>query len=323
MEPLQNILLKATELGLLSQLGLRSAKTRSSFYADDAALFLNPLKEDMIVTQRILQVFGSISGLKENLNKCVVYPIQCGNTNLIDVINEFDGTAGSFPCQYLGLPLGIRKPSKADQQRLIDRIASKLKPWKGKLMTRTGRLTLINIVLTSSLTYFLTSFFLTPGAIKKIDKIRRSFLWKGEEESKGGHCLVSWKMVCTPKKYGGLGIKDLTKYGRALRLRWPWFAWDDADRPWKGMHVPCDDKDMQLFRACTKITIGDGQSANFWNDRWLSGPAPTEMAPLVYRLARGKSLCVVKAILMGDGYVVYPRFQMKSSYINSCIYGLK
>jgi hypothetical protein len=68
MEPLQNILLKATELGLLSQLGLRSAKTRSSFYADDAALFLNPLKEDMIVTQRILQVFGSISGLKENLN---------------------------------------------------------------------------------------------------------------------------------------------------------------------------------------------------------------------------------------------------------------
>jgi hypothetical protein len=121
----------------------------------------------------------------------VVYPIQCGNTDLIDVLNEFDGTAGSFPCQYLGLPLGIRKPSKADQQRLIDRIASKLKPWKGKLMTRTGRLTLINIVLTSSLTYFLTSFFLTPGAIKKIDKIRRSFLWKGEEESKGGHCLVS------------------------------------------------------------------------------------------------------------------------------------
>jgi hypothetical protein len=87
--------------------------------------------------------------------------------------------------------------------------------------------------------------------------------------------------------------------------------------------VPCDDKDMQLFRACTKITIGDGQSANFWNDRWLSGPAPTEMAPLVYRLARGKSLCVVKAILMGDGYVAYPRFQMKSSYINSFIYGLK
>jgi hypothetical protein len=57
-------------------------------------------------------------------------------------------------------------------------------------MTRTRRLTLINAILTSTLTYFLTSFFLTPWAIKKIDKIR-SFLWKGHEEVKGGHCLVN------------------------------------------------------------------------------------------------------------------------------------
>jgi hypothetical protein len=299
MEPLQKFLQKATEVGLLSPLGLRTARTRSSFYADDAALFLNPIKEEMIVTQRVLHTFGEISGLKANLNKCVVYPIQCNNLDIADVLSEFGGAIGSFPCQYLGLPLGVKKPSRAELQRLIDRIASKLKPWKGKLMSRTGRLTLINSVLTSTLTYFLTSFFLTPWALKKIDKIRRSFLWKGDEEAKGGHCLVNWKTCCAPKKFGGLGIKDLRLYGRALRLRWPWLAWDEAERPWKGMQIPCDTTDMQLFAACTKITLGNGQNAKFWTDKWLNGSAPAEVAPLVFALARRKQLSVAHALANG------------------------
>jgi hypothetical protein len=29
---------------------------------------------------------------------------------------------------------------------------------------------------------------------------------------------------------GGLGIKDLDKFGRALRLRWLWYNWDIIDR---------------------------------------------------------------------------------------------
>ena len=299
MEPLQKILLKATEVGLLSPLGLKGAKFRASFYADDAALFLNPVKEDMVATQRILHIFGCMSGLKANLSKCVVYPIQCRDMDITQVLNEFGGSAGSFPCQYLGLPLGIRRPSRADLQKLIDRIASKLKPWKGKLMTRTGRMTLINSVLTSTLTYFLTSFYLTPWAIKKIDKIRRSFLWKGDEDAKGGHCLVNWKAVCTPKKYGGLGVKNLCMYGRALRLRWPWYAWDDNERPWKGMALPCDGKDMQLFAACTNITIGDGKKARFWQDKWLNGNAPAAVAPLLFRLTRRKSFTVAEALHNG------------------------
>jgi hypothetical protein len=57
-------------------------------------------------------------------------------------------------------------------------------------------------------------------ARKKIDKIRRSFLWKGEENANGRHCLVNWPIVTRPKDIGGLGIPDLEKFGRGLRLRW-------------------------------------------------------------------------------------------------------
>ena len=53
-------------------------------------------------------------------------------------------------------------------------------------------------------------------AIKRIDKLRRNFLWKGSTEANGGHCLVKWAKSMRPKRFGGLGILDLDLFSRAL-----------------------------------------------------------------------------------------------------------
>ena len=61
-------------------------------------------------------------------------------------------------------------------QPLIECIGQKLLGWKGKMMNRAGRLTLVTTVLSSMPTYHLMVFPLAVWARKKIDKIRRSFL---------------------------------------------------------------------------------------------------------------------------------------------------
>ena len=122
-------------------------------------------------------------------------------------------------------------------------------------------------------TYHLTVFPLAVWARKKIDKIR-SFLWKGEENANGGHCLVNWPTVCRPKELGGMGVPDLDKFGRALRLRWLWQEWGDDPKPWVGTDVPCNNIDRLLFNASTRVTIGDGNRARFWHHSWLDGEAP-------------------------------------------------
>jgi hypothetical protein len=42
---------------------------------------------------------------------------------------------------------------------------------------------------------------------------------------------VNWQTYLRPKNLGGLGIKDLEKFNRALRLRWLWHNWDQQEKP--------------------------------------------------------------------------------------------
>jgi hypothetical protein len=62
---------------------------------------------------------------------------------------------------------------------------------------------------------------------------------------------------------GGLGIKDLEKFGRALRLRWLWFSWDNQDCPWKDVLQFQDKNDRSLFFASMVIVVGDGKNTSF------------------------------------------------------------
>jgi hypothetical protein len=158
-----------------------------------------------------------------------------------------------LPCTYLGLPLHFRNPRKVDYQAYIDKVAGRLKPWKGKHLNRKGRLTLINSVLTSTLTYFLMVFDPPSWFIKKIDRITRNFLWAGDEIASGAKCMVNWKQICAPKDVGGLGIKNLKLFSRALRLCWNWLSWTDTSKPWKGLPHHSHPEDKALFQACTDI----------------------------------------------------------------------
>ena len=98
---------------------------------------------------------------------------------------------------------------------------------------------------------------------RKIDSLRRAYLWAGCDKVTGGKCKVNWELVCKPKIFGGLGILNLEKFATALRLRWLWYEWDNPPKTWVGMETPCNDNDRDIFAAATTIRIGDGGKAKF------------------------------------------------------------
>ena len=79
---------------------------------------------------------------------------------------------------------------------------------------------MVRSVLSAILVYLLTSIRVPKQVLKDIDKMRRRFLWAGDSEISGGKCKVAWTSVAKPVDFGGLGVIELERFSRALRLRW-------------------------------------------------------------------------------------------------------
>lgn len=185
MDVLCLLIQKASEEELLQPLARRALQHRISLYADDVVIFLRPTASDIRITLDILQLFGEASGLRTNVQKSSVHPIQCLEEDHAVLLTHLPCQFSDFPCKYLGVPLSPRKLTRAQIQPIIDKFADKLPGWKADLLNKAGRKVLVQFVLTSMLIYLVMALDLPPWALKAIDKIRRGFLWKGRKDVRG------------------------------------------------------------------------------------------------------------------------------------------
>jgi hypothetical protein len=183
-------------------------------------LFLRPSQSDINLILEILHLFGQAARLKTNIQKSSVVLIQCDSFEL-DVIHEqLPCRMKHFPIKYLGLPLSIKKLSRAQLQLIIDKLAELLLGWRVDLMTRARRVVHVQFVITATIIYQAMALDLPAWFTKAVDKITRGYFWRGSRDAKGGHCLISWPKVTRPKELGGLSIADLQSLNWALRVQW-------------------------------------------------------------------------------------------------------
>jgi hypothetical protein len=92
--------------------------------------------------------------------------------------------------------------------------------------------TLIKSTLSSIPTYFLSLFPIPMSIARRIEKLQRDFLWGGLEEEHKLH-LVNWHQVCTPLSGGGLGIRDVAIFNKALLGKWLWRYSTEPNSLWR------------------------------------------------------------------------------------------
>jgi hypothetical protein len=248
---------------------------RVSLYADDLVLFVTPTSRELEMVKAALNLFGMASGLFSNLDKSVATPLNCSEDEIQLVTATLGCRIEGLPCRYLGVPLSVKRLSRTDEQPLVDKVASRIPGWKGKLLNPAGRTALAQATLSAIPIHTSIAVCLSPWAIKAIDKLRRAFIWAGSEAVAGGKCKVAWLVVCLPKQLGGLGVSDLRRVGVALRVRWVC-----QDRR-AGRRVGTSDRTvLALFHSATRFSVGNGESTYFWSDRWL-GDTPLKLRSAV------------------------------------------
>lgn len=199
--------------------------------------------------------------------------------------------AGQFPVTYLGLPLSNKRLNKMHYMPLIERISKKLTTWKASMLSIGGRITLLNATLTAMPIYMMQTFLLPKWVINRIDKVRRAFLWHGHKAQQGGKrymSLASWELVTTTREQGGLGIKNLHTFNKALLAKVVW-KWMQAERPpWMQMVRQSTPNNLRpwevtnatkLWQDIKKVVnfmenlvnfhIGKGMEIRFWTDQWM------------------------------------------------------
>lgn len=167
-------------------------------YTDDVVIFLSPAQQDLVLTRAILEIFAGASGLKTNMAKSLISPIQCNLQDTVSLLTYFPGRIDPFPIRYRGIPLDVKKIGKSALQPLVDKVAKRLPTWKAALLNRAGRVVLIKSTLSAIPTHTALAVNISPWVIKSIDSLRRGFLWQGAQTAKGGHCLLAWPRVCRP-----------------------------------------------------------------------------------------------------------------------------
>jgi hypothetical protein len=75
--------------------------------------------------------------------------------------------------QLLGIPLTIRRPTAAQLQPLVDKMAGKLPCWKSRLMQKPGRLALAKSVL-GAIPLHQLLVLAPPKTILKMEKIEKA-----------------------------------------------------------------------------------------------------------------------------------------------------
>jgi hypothetical protein len=157
---------------------------------------------------------------------------------------------GSFPFKYVGLPLSMRKLTAAQLHPMVDSAACRLPLWCAKLLNRGGRTILVQTTLSLIHVHAMMSLYISPKVLEALRKICRAFLWKGRQETNGGHFLVAWDKV----DWGGLGLPDLKLLNLALWCRWVWLkrvgptkAWARLDIQLRTQPMICNLRDRHLL----------------------------------------------------------------------------
>ncbi|GKB40686.1 hypothetical protein Tco_0885628, partial [Tanacetum coccineum] len=164
-------------------------------FADDLFLFAHGDVNSARVIKEALDEFKDASGLVPSLPKSTAYFCNVLNHTKLAILHILPFEEGRLSVKYLGVPLV--------SSRLIFRDCKEL------------------IVKVQDRGLCISVFILPTRVLLDIEQLMRGFLWC-QGNMRKGKAKVSWEAVCLPKDEGGLGVRRLDHFNKALIVSHVW-----------------------------------------------------------------------------------------------------
>ncbi|XP_068483362.1 uncharacterized protein [Phaseolus vulgaris] len=333
-EGLTGVSRMAEEKSLIDSLvvGKANVKVNMLQYVDDTLFFCEANTKSVFNIKAILLCFELASGLKVNFLKSRIGGLGLSQSLLQHFAAILNCKVMVTPFVYLGLPVGGSHKRGPFWSEVLERVQGKLSRWRGRCLSLAGRICLIKSVLSSIPLFFMSLFKLPSVVAEKLVRLQRNFLWGWGSDGRK-IAWVSWKKVCEPRDYGGLGVIDLRKFNLALLGKWIWRLGTDKGGLWKEilvskyggwrnlrevgkirkgslwwkdlMEVWASEGWGRSFEDGFQWDVGDGKGISFWEDSWLSCGALKVVFPRLFSLSLAKDAKVAELGNWIDGVWVW------------------
>ncbi|GJW40181.1 hypothetical protein Tco_0066026 [Tanacetum coccineum] len=306
-------------------------------FANDLFLFAYGNANSARVIMESLEEFKLVSGLTPSLPKSTAYFCNLTNHVKMSILQILPFEDGRLPVKYLGVPLVSSRQIYKDCKELIEKVQHRVDDWKNKSLSIASRLQLVSSAIGSLHVFWASVFMLPTHVLLDIEQIMRGFLWCQGKMRNGK--AVAWEVVCLPKDEGGLGIRRLESFNKALmtthiwkllsRKESLWVQWIHAyklrgrnfwDLPYRGNMTWGWRNILKLWPVIRQFiwhNLGDGLGTSLWYDRWCNQSPLAEFVSTRDMYSEGFSTSSCVCDLMCNGSLAWPNVWL-SKYPTLC-----
>ncbi|KAL3812349.1 hypothetical protein ACJIZ3_013617 [Penstemon smallii] len=262
-------------------------------FADDTLILCQATAEAAYCVQNILYSYGLASGQDINYDKSsVVFTRDTREEDIASILGYLPIRRELKHGKYLGLPLVVGRSKREVFDYIRERVWSRLQSLRVRSLSKAGKEVLIKSVIQAIPSYLMSCFKLPGYLIREINAMIANFWWD-EKDVKKIH-WVNWNLLCSSKRDGGLGFRDLNSFNSALLAKQAWRIITCPNnllrRVLKAKYFPnCDFLEAPLgsnpsltwrsiwgtkkiLDSGLRWRVGDGNTIRIWKDSWLPRP---------------------------------------------------
>ncbi|XP_031101746.1 uncharacterized protein LOC116005640 [Ipomoea triloba] len=276
------------------------------FFADDSLLFFRANAQEVGAVKHCLDLYENMSGQAVNYHKSnVCFSINTQTHHREEVVAVLGVDQAPNFGKYMGLPAFVGRNKRAAFSYIEDKIKQRVGSWNKKLLSQAGKEILLKSVAHAMPTFSMSVFLLPESVCLSIERTMNRFWW-GAGTKRRIH-WKAWDRLCKPKKFGGLGFKDLRAFNLAMLGKQAWrFLLNPNSlvaRIYKARYYPrtsfidatigsCPSYCWRSIMAAHDLIcggvrrrIGDGKDTLIWGHPWLpDGLNPIVQTPMPEQL---------------------------------------